>query len=50
MPLWATMITQNIHVTSMKFMMGLESAHNPKLTIDSVSKGPLIDNGALGSA
>ena len=34
----------------MKLMIGPELAHNPKLTMDKVTKGPLMDNGALGSA
>ena len=31
-------------------MIGPELAHNPKLTIDKVTKGALMDNGAFGSA
>ena len=30
-------------------MIGPELAHNPKLTIDKVTKGALMDNGAFGS-
>jgi hypothetical protein len=34
----------------MKFMVGVEFAHRPKLMIDKVTKGPLIESGASGSA
>jgi hypothetical protein len=44
------MIIHIIHVTSINWRVGDGFAHVPKLIIDNVSKGALIESGASGIA